>query len=447
MSEIIRNKILTLTGFLLVAFATLYISFEVPRENFAALIGLYGLGFAGLLISYQFAQTKDLLFLLIGGFLVRFLMINVTPELSQDFYRFIWDGEMMKLGMLPYVKTPDEIISSSPEIFQNAEFRALYHGMGELSSSNYSNYPPLNELLFLIASKLGTTLSSKIMILRIFIILSDLVIVLVGLNLLKMKELPMKKMLLFAINPFIILEFTGNLHFEGVMMCFFLVGTWLYLKDMKLLASFFLAFSILLKVFTLILLPFFIRKKEWKSGLTFIGMTLLFTLVFAYPFFMNSGLEGYQKANALYFQQFEFNAGIYYLIREIGWMFTGFNPIAYVGPVLAFVSLILILIWYFRNWEAPILKGFEVWTIAFLIFLSLSTTIHPWYIGVLLILSLFTNYWFPLVWSFMAFLSYYFYSEDMNAGMYYTLVGIETACVLGLGIYEIKAKLLKDSNV
>lgn len=439
MSTHIRNKILAYTGMLIVAFSVLFLAFEIPRTNFGALIGLYTIGFAGMLLTYIYSGAKDLLFLLLGALLIRLLMINLTPELSHDFYRFIWDGEMMKMGLLPYVKTPDQIISSSPEIFQNAELRALYHGMGELSSSNYSNYPPINEFLFFIAAKLGTTLSSKVMVLRMFVILADIGIVLVGLSFLRMKELPMQKILLFALNPFILLEFTANLHFEGVMICFFLIGFWLYLKEMKLLSAFFMAFSILTKVFTLLFMPFFLRKGQWRNGLIYVSLILFFTLAFAFPFFMNSGWEGYQEANALYFRKFEFNAGIYYLIREAVWLLTGFNPIQYVGPLMAFVSFCFILVWYYRTQKEKILDGFEIWAVVFLVFLSLGTTVHPWYVGVLLILGLFTQFWFPLIWSFLVFLSYYFYAEEMQQGLFYTLIGFEYVVVLTVAIYEIKS--------
>ena len=438
-----RDKIFAYTGLLLVAFSTVYIVFEVPRTDFWSLISFYTIGFGGMVLSYKYASPKDLFVLLFGGLIVRFLLINVTPELSNDFYRFIWDGEMMKLGLLPYVKTPDEIISSSPEIFQNAELRALYHGMGELSSGNHSNYPPINEFLFFIAAKLGSTLSAKVMILRIFTILADIGIVFVGLSLLKMKEMDLKKILFFVLNPFFILEFTANLHFEGVMMCFFLIAFWLYLKELKLLSGLFFAFSILTKMMTMIFLPFFLRKGNWKKGLIYIGSVALFTVIFAYPFFMNAGWEGYNSANSLYFKQLEFNAGLYFAFNGIVSAIAGFNAIQYIGPLFAFMALCGILVWYYKKQDKPLLEGFELWTIAFFIYLLMSTTVHPWYIGVLVLVGLFTNYLFPIVWSFLAYLSYYFYAENMSEGLFYTFVVVEYLVVIGVAVYEVKSKKVK----
>jgi len=186
MSQNIKNRLFTLVGVILIAFSVLHITNSVLKPDFTQLISVYAVGFVGLLLSFKFSTTKDLVWILLSGLIIRVFMISGTPELSNDFFRFIWDGEMMKLGILPYAKTPNEVISSAPEVFQNSELRALYHGMGELSQSNYSNYPPINEILFFIAAKLGGTLSSKIIVLRIMIILADVGIVLVGLALLKL---------------------------------------------------------------------------------------------------------------------------------------------------------------------------------------------------------------------------------------------------------------------
>ena len=57
-----------------------------------------------------------------------------------------------------------------------------------------------------------------------------------------------------------------------------------------------------------------------------------------------------------------------------------------------------------------------------------ATTVHPWYIASLLILSVFTTYKFPLVWSFVGILSYLAYANVNNTenlwviGLEYTII-------------------------
>ena len=41
-----------------------------------------------------------------------------------------------------------------------------------------------------------------------------------------------------------------------------------------------------------------------------------------------------------------------------------------------------------------------------------TTTMHPWYLATLVILSVFTNYRFPIIWSFVIILSYQAYANN-----------------------------------
>ena len=64
-----------------------------------------------------------------------------------------------------------------------------------------------------------------------------------------------------------------------------------------------------------------------------------------------------------------------------------------------------------------------------------STTIHPWYITILVFLSVFTNYKFPIVWSLMLVISYFAYANNYNENLW--LITIEYAVVFSVFIYEV----------
>jgi prepilin signal peptidase PulO-like enzyme (type II secretory pathway) len=73
---------------------------------------------------------------------------------------------------------------------------------------------------------------------------------------------------------------------------------------------------------------------------------------------------------------------------------------------------------------------------SFFIYLLLSTTVHPWYLTIPLLFSIFTRYRFMLVWSFVVFLSYYTYSNSQfteNLG----LVGLEYTVVGAVFLWEL----------
>ena len=59
----------------------------------------------------------------------------------------------------------------------------------------------------------------------------------------------------YFLNPLVIIELTGNLHFEGVMLFFFVCALYLISKKKWLLATPFYAASIMVKLVPILFLP------------------------------------------------------------------------------------------------------------------------------------------------------------------------------------------------
>lgn len=66
-----------------------------------------------------------------------------------------------------------------------------------------------------------------------------------------------------------------------------------------------------------------------------------------------------QSAN-LYYQKFEFNASIYYLLRQIGFWWYGYNTIAFLGKALAVLAIagIFFICWLEKKLSWRHLSGF-----------------------------------------------------------------------------------------
>ena len=69
----------------------------------------------------------------------------------------------------------------------------------------------------------------------------------------------------------------------------------------------------------------------------------------------------------------------------------------------------------------------------------LSTTVHPWYVATPLLLCLFTNYRFPVVWSALIVLSYSAYGVD-GFDEDPILIAVEYAVVIGFALWELFIK-------
>ena len=210
----------------LLAFASalLYVAFayDLERSDFARLISLYGALF---FICYRLLKISKGLFwsLAVAGVIFRILFMGAIPNLSQDFYRFIWDGRVLLQGFNPYLFTPD-MYSKDPSIvsgFSMFQAKELIRGMGTLNASHFSNYPPLNQFFFGIAALFaGKSIVGSVVVLRMIVILADLGILYFGKKLLTKLGKDPHLIFWYFLNPFIIIELTGNLHFEGVMLFF-----------------------------------------------------------------------------------------------------------------------------------------------------------------------------------------------------------------------------------
>jgi hypothetical protein len=152
------------------------------------------------------------------------------------------------------------------------------------------------------------------------------------------------------------------------------------------------------------------------------------------PFLDQKLIEHLFSSIDLYFRTFEFNASVYYVIRWLGFKSVGYNIIQQVGPILSIVTFVGVLLVYFyktNSWQDVLKKMLFAYTI----YLLLATTIHPWYVINLVLLSVFVrNYRFAIVWSVMAILSYSAYSSETYQENY-VLITIEYVVVIGwLGV-------------
>ena len=420
---------------LLACLTTLYLfmGYGIAREQSIILV----LNFSALfMLSFWLIRLVPSKHTLWIGIVFRLLFIVAIPWLSQDFYRFLWDGFLLKNGHNPYAITPDALINQTSDVlFPLAEI--LYQNMGELSASHYSNYPPLNQMGFLFSvTWFSNHLLGAVVLMRFILIFADIGIYYFGKQLLEQEGFDRKRLNWYFLNPLVIIELTGNLHWEGAMLFFFIVGWWLYREKKAQLSACFFAMSVATKLIPLILLPVIIRFQSFRKNLMMGALGSIILLLFFLPFFYGIGFENYLRTLQLWFKNFEFNGSIYYIIRWIGYQIKGYNIIRQLGEVTPWI--IVMIVFYFSFWKRK--KSLhEVFT-AMLYVLSIyyfsASIVHPWYIIPLILLSLFTQYSYPLIWSALIPLSYVTYGHPkfeenlwiigLAYGLVYAAVGFET---------------------
>jgi hypothetical protein len=324
--------------------------------------------------------------------------------------------------------------------------------MGNLSASNYSNYPPLNQFIFAISTWLaGKSLVGSVLVMRTIIILSDLGILYFGRKLLQKLNKSTHLIFWYFLNPLVILELTGNLHFEGVMLFFFIWSIYLLFHKKWVLAAVVYAFSISIKLVPILFLPLFLKYFGIKKSLLFYGVVGITSVLLVIPFYSPEFTDNYIQTVGLWFSNFEFNASLYNVIKKVAVNFNAkpWELIKDYGKITPIIVIALVGLFTFLrdNKKITTLLTSMLWVLTLYYFLS--ATVHPWYIIFLLVLSLFTEFRFPIVWSFSIILSYWAYSIPGFKENYW-LLSIEYIAVYGFMIYEIlrlyNKKLLFHKN-
>ena len=359
------------------------------------------------------------------------ILIVSIPALSTDFYRFLWDGELVASGINPYVYPPDHYFNNDLSAYLTEVYNLLsytiYHSM----------YPPFTQLTGFLASLIGNdSIPGGIVVLRIFVIGFDLLNIFIIQRLVKMFGLPGNRVLLYALNPLIILELTGNLHHEVYLITFSLGAIYFLEKKRRISSAISLGFAVLSKLLPLIFLPLLFRKIGFKNSMIYCLVVGVVTLS-GFAYFLDESLSGLFSSGALYFQKLEFNASIYFLVREVGFWYKGYNIIQTAGIWLGVITAISIITYAAFYKPKTLFPESFMWV--WFIYVMFTTTLHPWYITPIIAFSIFTRFRFAVVWSFLIFLTYAGYTVQGYSETYWIFF-IEYLVVYGWLIFEMFSK-------
>ena len=251
-------------------------------------------------------------------------------------------------------------------------------------------------------------------------------------------NLPPGRVLIYALNPLIILEITGNLHFEGLMVFFLALAFWLLARQRLYLAATAFAGAVIAKLLPVLFLPFLWRRLGTRRAWTFYLLAGGLVALSVLPLLSGVFLANFGDSLDLYFRKFEFNAGVYTLIRWIGYQVKGYNIIGSLGPALALCTVAGITILAFAE-KRPALPDWPracLWAIC--IYLLFTTTVHPWYVSLPVFLCAFTRYRFPVLWSGLIMLTYLQYAGGSFRELPW-IMALEYSAVIGYAGWELRA--------
>lgn len=315
--------------------------------------------------------------------LIRLFFLFDEPRLSDDLYRYLWDGQQTLAHRNPYAAAPDE--TAAPTEALAALRQRVNH------PRLVTVYLPAAQLLFLGGAALGgVPLSMKALL-----VVLDLGSCLMILRLLARLGIPSWRATLYAWHPLPVLEIGGSGHIDAGGSFFLLLASLLLLTGRKrgrpwrggILASLAggLCFgaAVLVKLFPAAFLPGYVRYLTGKRRWAFLaGLSAGVALLVA-PFVPDIANMG--ATLSTYGLHWEFGSFSFRLLRRL----TSSGYAARIVLTALFLVGAASLYAGFglrgRRATAPpsAEKGLEDLLIACcgvsLLFLLLSPTVHPWY--------------------------------------------------------------------
>lgn len=409
------------------------LSFRATQSDFNSIVIPYSLCFVGyLLISLNCRYNNKILLTL--GIVTRVIIMFSFPNLSNDLYRYWWDGMLSAHGINPFEFTPAEVLNS--DIINDVATAQIYN---QLNSPDYHTvYPAVCQGLFYLAYTISKEniyfFSLALKVLVFFIEILGCQLTFPWLSQIFGEK---KWAFIYLFNPLILIETYVNLHFELLQSTFLIVSIYALFKNKSVFSGIMFGLSVLTKLTPLIFIPLFLLNKKFNLTKFFLAAALI--LSFQIPLFLSkeSSLNGY----SLYFKQFEFNSSLFMILSKFLIYFKWPDLWNYRGFILMMVFIIaysILLIKKRKSLEDPG-QCLKLTFIIYGLFILVNSTVHPWYIIPFFIFGLFG---FPLtatLGSYLCIFSYAFYDNAIT--QYFELIRIlEYLLVLVCFGFEMKRK-------
>ncbi len=317
--------------------------------------------------------------------IARLFFLFTPPQLSDDIYRYLWDGLQTLGGANPYAASPAAAPAASAA--QRALLPLVNHP--ELVTI----YPPAAQLVF----AAGAALGGGVLGMKSLLVLLDLTLCLVTMRLLRRLGLPAWRGALYAWCPLSVLEIAGSGHVDGAGILFLLLAI-AVVVDGRIsgrsaagerlpfaAAGALFALAALVKLFPLALFPGMIVfvppgcRRSFLAGFAGLGALLLL------PF--SKALPQLAQTLALYAKNWEFAGFAFNALRAL----TGSGPAARFLLCGVFLAALALSTRRLARGLAPLRAGApgedaaagrllagHCYRVA-LAFLLLTPTLQPWY--------------------------------------------------------------------
>lgn len=302
--------------------------------------------FWGFVVTRSVRADVSLRYALIAGLVVRVLLVGTPPWLSDDLFRYLFEGRVLLEGGNPFLDAPATLAALDPTL-------AAKVNHSELTSI----YPPVAQLWFRLLALVGSTA----LVAQAATLLVDLVNIALLHHLRRVAGTSTWPALLYALHPLPVLESAHGAHLEplGVLAC---LATLSLLPRHPTFAAIAAGLGVGVKLLPGLFVPALLRRLGWVRG-SLVGPAVTGLLaLFALPVLRGNPdlLSSFTTYSA-----WTYNGYAYPLLEP--WTGESTRRVLALPGVLA-------VVWAARQTNA----AWAWWGIS-TAFLLLTPIVHPWY--------------------------------------------------------------------
>ncbi|MGB3052621.1 MAG: hypothetical protein WBB42_16585 [Polyangiales bacterium] len=343
-----------------------------PPSTVVASLAISFVPYAGLLAVSRSLRRLPSVRLAAIALLFGAPLVFAPPLLSDDLFRYLWEGRIWIEGFNPYQLAPDDLALAGlrDEVWLKINNRSIG-----------SIYPPLSQLCFVVAVWLG----GQVWTVKLLALLAHVVTTAFVARIARSPQAP----LALGLNPLLLSESALNGHLDILCGLALLVTAWALAQQRYVRAGIAVCASVGLKVVGLALLPLFARRPKVLLGAAFASALLLSPLVVPHgPVDPVSGAGQFAS-------RWRGNESLFALADWAGRQVVGDGSAELAARsmmVLAFFLLCALVV----KRRVPSVSAARtlLWAV-----LLLSPQVHPWYLAWLLPLELVAGGSAGLVWS------------------------------------------------
>ncbi len=359
--------------------------------------------------------------IIVFGLLFRAAILPSQQIQEDDVYRYLWDGKVFANGINPFEYAPAEahdfkaLRIQNPESYYETYVERNERELEQLDALKWASpqslkylervnhpdvptiYPPMAQFVFRLAHQIKP---DSIVALRSGFLIFDIMTLVFIVGILSRLGIDKSACLIYFWSPLIIKETFNSTHLDIIGISLLTGSIYFLLCHRHTLATLFLAFGLLGKLYPVILLPLYLkagyekmRQSGGKAWLTPFGNTSLFlgVAILGYLPFMGIGLQMFDglKAFSLYWQSNDsIFAILVFIFNNVSGGFASetifSNPLPiFLSKVTVALTLIGVLFWLLVKGASLLQQPEEFvrglfWIMA-LVFL-LSPVQNPWYL-------------------------------------------------------------------